>query len=239
MRQWWVGVVIWVFGVVLTFAVQPALAPDIEGRAQAARAAQASVVVKSSQDGEGRCGGTFVAAGAVLTAYHCLGNLLNGSSSAAVLVETADGRSSRATLGQYWVGWDLAILVVDLPGRVAQLAPDVAVGEAVWLVGAPAGENFMVSKGVVSQVRVGAFVNEPKTVLIGTDQQQILAVDALTWQGNSGGGLFNQDGQLVGVAVRILVVSWASSKTPGEPLFRQATYGYAVGVDTIRKALGR
>lgn len=238
MRDWRLAVFFLVTVATVAASGTLAEAPDIDGRAQADRALRASVVIKRSVPGEAHCGGTFVADGTVLTAYHCVRDLVENPEGVA-WAQAFDQRVSRVALRQYWAGLDLAILSVDLSGRSAQLAPDVAVGEAVWISGAPAGEPFTLARGIVSRVYVGNFHNEPKTVVIGIDQQQIVVTDAAVWQGNSGGGLFNQDGQLVGMLVRLLRVTWEDGKRPRELVFSQVLYGYAVGVDSIRKVVAR
>ena len=91
---------------------------------------------------------------------------------------------------------DLCLLFVDqLPeppaAQAAQLgaAKVLSVGDEVYAVGAPAGLELSLSRGVVSQLR-GAF---------GKRSAPLVQTDAAISPGSSGGGLFNKAGELVGI----------------------------------------
>ncbi len=91
---------------------------------------------------------------------------------------------------------DLCLLLVEelpLPpaARAVRLgaAKALSVGEEVYAVGAPAGLELSLSRGIVSQLR-GAF---------GKRSAPLVQTDAAISPGSSGGGLFNQAGELVGV----------------------------------------
>lgn len=91
---------------------------------------------------------------------------------------------------------DLCLLFVDeLPEPPAAqavrlgAAKVLSVGEEVYAVGAPAGLELSLSRGVVSQLR-GAF---------GKRSAPLVQTDAAISPGSSGGGLFNQSGELVGI----------------------------------------
>ena len=90
---------------------------------------------------------------------------------------------------------DLCLLFVEelpLPpaAKVAHLgaAKALSVGEEVYAVGAPAELELSLSRGIVSQLR-GAF---------GKRSAPLVQTDAAISPGSSGGGLFNQAGELVG-----------------------------------------
>ena len=68
-------------------------------------------------------------------------------------------------------------------------AKSLSVGEEVYAVGAPAGLELSLSRGVVSQLR-GVF---------GKRSAPLVQTDAAISPGSSGGGLFNQAGELVGI----------------------------------------
>ena len=68
-------------------------------------------------------------------------------------------------------------------------AKALSVGEEVYAVGAPAGLELSLSRGIVSQLR-GAF---------GKRSAPLVQTDAAISPGSSGGGLFNQAGELVGI----------------------------------------
>ena len=91
---------------------------------------------------------------------------------------------------------DLCLLFLEelsLPpaAKVVRLgaAKALSVGEEVFAVGAPAGLELTLSRGIVSQLR-GAF---------GKRSAPLIQTDAAISPGSSGGGLFNQAGELVGI----------------------------------------
>ena len=93
---------------------------------------------------------------------------------------------------------DLCLLFVEelsLPpaAKVARLgaAKALSVGEEVYAVGAPAGLDLSLSRGIVSQLR--GMLDKQIAPLIQTD----VAISP----GSSGGGLFTQSGDLVGVCL--------------------------------------
>ena len=91
---------------------------------------------------------------------------------------------------------DLCLLFVEelsLPpaAKVARLgaAKALSVGEEVYAVGAPAGLDLSLSRGIVSQLRG----------TLGTQIAPLVQTDVAISPGSSGGGLFAQSGDLVGV----------------------------------------
>ena len=91
---------------------------------------------------------------------------------------------------------DLCLLFVkELPvpprAKAARLgsAKVLSVGDEVYAIGAPAGLELSLSRGVVSQLR-GAF---------GKRSSPLVQTDAAISPGSSGGGLFNEAGELVGI----------------------------------------
>ena len=91
---------------------------------------------------------------------------------------------------------DLCLLFVDeLPippvPQAARLgaAKQLSVGEEVYAVGAPAGLELSLSRGIVSQLRKA----------FGKLSAPLVQTDAALSPGSSGGGLFNRAGELVGI----------------------------------------
>ena len=68
-------------------------------------------------------------------------------------------------------------------------ARDLSIGEEVFAVGAPRGLDLSLTRGIVSQLR-GDF---------GKKSAPVIQTDAAISPGSSGGGLFNEDGELVGI----------------------------------------
>jgi S1-C subfamily serine protease len=91
---------------------------------------------------------------------------------------------------------DLCLLTTDeaLPAVPAVIAPidSVKVGEKVYAIGSPLGLELSLTDGLVSALRVAQNETLP-------DIQTTAAIAP----GSSGGGLFDEDGRLVGVTVAI------------------------------------
>lgn len=114
---------------------------------------------------------------------------------------------------------DLAILKVkaDLPYTNLADSEKVEIGEQVYSIGSPLGIKNTVSNGMVSN-------------LIEIDGQPFIQTTAPISQGSSGGGLFNAQGQLIGIttatiskgqglnyAIPINVLKDLASNLAGEP----------------------
>jgi serine protease Do len=87
---------------------------------------------------------------------------------------------------------DIALLKVHgkgLPFAELSASQDLRRGRAVFTIGAPSGLTQTVSRGIVSAIRT----ENPEYELIQTD--------AAISPGSSGGGLFDDDGTLLGVVV--------------------------------------
>ena len=90
---------------------------------------------------------------------------------------------------------DLAIVWVDgeLPLVQTRSAVTLAVGEAVYAVGAPKGLDLSISEGIVSQLRTK-----------NTGRAPMVQTTAAISPGSSGGGLFDAQGRLVGITTLFL-----------------------------------
>jgi S1-C subfamily serine protease len=93
---------------------------------------------------------------------------------------------------------DLALLKIDLPGDynappLTFRGEDAEQGEDVVLIGTQLGKTWTVTKGVVSQLSVQAEIDN--------ENMRLLCADAPINHGNSGGPLFDMDGNVVGVAL--------------------------------------
>jgi S1-C subfamily serine protease len=91
---------------------------------------------------------------------------------------------------------DLCLLTTDsaLPAVPAVIAPidSVKVGEKVYAIGSPLGLELSLTDGLVSALRVAPNEKLPD-----------IQTSAPVAPGSSGGGLFDEDGRLVGVTVAI------------------------------------
>ncbi len=97
--------------------------------------------------------------------------------------------------------FDLAVLKVDLPGKVDYLqlgdSDKTRVGEWVVAIGNPLGLDHSVTQGIISAkgrpLSAGEDSNETTTY------ENMLQTDAAINPGNSGGPLFNLQGEVIGI----------------------------------------
>jgi serine protease DegQ len=134
--------------------------------------------------------------GYVVTNHHVV------AGAAKVRVVLSDGREFDARIVGKDSYTDLAVL--RIPGRnlkPAQLGDSHAVhaGDPVVAIGNPLGFENSVSVGVVSANRSGPIRIDGRTL------GDLIQTDAAINQGNSGGGLFDGSGRLVGVNSAIMV----------------------------------
>lgn len=140
----------------------------------------------------GTCSGTWVGNDLILTAAHCTDEEIRYS------VES-DGQSNPTTRATVVVmadkDADLALLKAQdpPPHLVASLGAAPARGDEVCAMGAPLGMEFSLSCGVVAHPHRERY---ELGKLIAVYVQTTAAISP----GSSGGGLFNADGELVGVA---------------------------------------
>lgn len=102
------------------------------------------------------------------------------------------------------ITYDLALIKADRSAveainpnvKAVALAKTYCVGETAIAIGNPAGYGISVTKGIVS-------VDSEKVALSGIDGTErtyrSLRMDTSIYGGNSGGGLFNADGELIGL----------------------------------------
>jgi len=144
-----------------------------------------SIVVVQAYDRAGRAvglgSGVVLPSGDIVTNFHVL---KEG-------VRYTVGRGAKATSATLKAGdpeKDLCLLsapgVAATPARLGRTAA-LKVGEPVFAVGAPQGLELSLSEGIVSQLRGG-----PPPII-----QTTVAISP----GSSGGGLFNAQGELVGI----------------------------------------
>ncbi len=149
----------------------------------------ASTVYIESDKGSGS--GVLVNSDAfVITAYHVIDEVKS------LKIKTSDGRSfpTVRVLGTDELN-DLAVLQIfgdNLPFVTMGDTEKLLVGDPIYAVGAPKGLEGTVTKGIVSAKR-------KSQTSFG-----LLQIDAAISPGSSGGGIFNEDGHLVGIAVATL-----------------------------------
>ncbi len=185
----------------------------LDRTAAAARAANAAVTVMG-EDGEGsgvifdldRAAGNAY----ILTNYHVVYSSREGGMGSRVTVYLYEDEQERFAIPARCVGGvmeeDIAVLAVEESAVlaassaeevVAADAHSLTVGEDVFAVGNAGGYGLALSYGVVSvpgeYINVLASDNKTTLTLYG------IRTDAAVNHGNSGGGLFNETGELVGI----------------------------------------
>lgn len=138
--------------------------------------------------------------GLVLTAAHVV------QSADRIRVRFVDGEDVDARVIASEPAADVALLKLDrLPpsGGVARLGDSskMRVGDEVFVVGAPYGMSHTLTVGHVSGR------HHPHTVSGEFLEGELFQTDAAVNQGNSGGPMFNADGEVVGIVSHILSVS--------------------------------
>jgi putative serine protease PepD len=162
-------------------------------------------------NGEGIGSGVLISSdGKILTNNHVV------SGAEEVTVTLSDGRTVDATVLGTDPSSDLAVIqaqgVSGLTAATFGNSDDVKVGDEVIAIGSPGGLQGTVTTGIVSALdrKVTVSADDGEQQQQGypfTDQQQsggtttyqAIQTDAAINQGNSGGPLFNSEGQVVGI----------------------------------------
>lgn len=119
---------------------------------------------------------------------------------------------------------DIAVLKVDgtsLPYMVYGNSDNVKLGQWVLAVGYPLTLETTVTAGIVSAKSRYIGINSRQS---SSPIESFIQTDAAVNQGNSGGGLFTVDGQLIGINSAILA-----------PNGTYAGYSFAIPVNIVRK----
>lgn len=159
-------------------------------------ARQQGGVVATAMNGIGS-GVVIDAEGHVVTAAHVV------QSADAVAVEFANGTVVRARVVVSDPSADVALLQLErMPASTAWVnfgdSDAVDVGDDVFVVGAPFGAAHTLTVGHVSARR------HPQANMGGGGFGELLQTDAAISQGNSGGPMFNMDGEVIGIVSHIL-----------------------------------
>ena len=122
--------------------------------------------------------------------------------------------------------WDLALLKSVTKEKFRGVSAEIAdddplVGDDIFVVGKPMGKIRNVSKGVL-----GKIINMGKYgVRYRTDTDIIF--------GNSGGGFFNVDGELIGIATNIEILNFGTNYDPDLTVVPGG--GLGTGLETIKE----
>ena len=128
--------------------------------------------------------------GYILTNYH----VIEGYST--VTVATYDGKTYEAKVIGYDQSNDIAVLQIDADGLKPVTLGDsskMRVGDTVLAIGNPLGElTFSLTKGIVSAMSRNVTVESGTTM-------NLIQTDCAINSGNSGGALFNMNGEVIGI----------------------------------------
>jgi putative serine protease PepD len=178
-------------------------------------------IVVSGSRGEGSGSGVIIdASGTILTNNHVI------SGAGEVQVILSDGRKVTGSVVGADPQWDLAVVrLANAPsGLTAATLGDsdkVAVGQAVFAIGAPFGLQGTLTSGVVSAVNRTFQGNDQYPAMHG-----LIQTDAAINPGNSGGPLFNAAGEVVGITTAI-----------ESPIRGSVGLGFAVPINQAQRAL--
>lgn len=167
--------------------------------------------------------------GYILTCAHVI------SGADTILVTTSDGGEySAAVVGSYEDG-DIAVLKIEAEGLEAAVLGDsdqVQLGETVYAVGNPGGTlGGTITDGIISATERTITVSlESSSQSYGFNQSSgktislnVFQTNAAVSPGNSGGGLFNSRGELIGIV---------NAKSSGES---QEGLGFAIPINTAQE----
>jgi S1-C subfamily serine protease len=162
--------------------------------------------------------GVLISPTQILTAAHVV------QAADEVMVQFPNGETMTASVVGSRQNHDVALLELEGPAMVAPVvlgdSDSVAVGDQIFVVGAPLGQVFTLTVGYVSARRTSS------GMLGGISTIELIQTDAAINQGNSGGPMFNLDGQVVGIVSHILSESGGSQGL-----------GFAVSARSAREAL--
>ncbi len=176
-----------------------------------------AVYKTASGSGESRGSGFIISAdGYVVTNYH----VVEGATTMSIMLH--NGKSMDATLKGYDEGNDVALLKVegeDLPIVSMGSSDALQVGDQVAAIGNPLGE-------LTSSLTVGYVSAKDRVVNTDGEAINMIQTDAAINAGNSGGPLFNMNGQVIG----IITAKYSGSSDSGAAI---EGLGFAIPIDDV------
>jgi serine protease Do len=148
-------------------------------------------------DNMGLGSGVLVRDNIILTAAHVVGN------AEAIMVQFYDGEAIPATTVRITRIADLALIQLEKPPADPQIAvignsDETRIGEDIFVVGAPMGLPYSLSRGVISGRHSEKELSSDGTMM------EFFQTDASINTGNSGGPMFNYRGEVIGIVSSIL-----------------------------------
>ena len=156
--------------------------------------------------------------GYIVTNYHVI------DEASKITVTLVDGKSYDATLVGGDEENDIAVLKVDATGLdtvVIGSSDNLVVGDQVYAIGNPLGElTFSLTGGYVSALDRNVTMSDGR-------RMNYIQTDTAINSGNSGGALFDQYGQVVGIVSAKLSNNGDSTEAPVEGV------GFAIPIDNV------
>lgn len=185
------------------------------------KALRSAVIVTCRFERRASQGGSFAQAGSgviyvlnksegsatIVTNYHVVYSSLSATEKISddITITAYGNESISATYVGGSADYDIAVLTAkdeyfstDFPIAVTVDKSDVYVGQTAIAIGNPAGEGFSATEGIIS-------VDSEYIVMSGIENplqevsMRVMRVDAAVNSGNSGGGLFDSEGELIGI----------------------------------------
>lgn len=137
--------------------------------------------------------------GYIVTNYHVIADAYTGNYKVSVILYNGD-KFDAAIVGVEESS-DVAVLKIDATGLSAATlgnSDDMQVGETVYAIGNPLGElSFSMSSGMVSALDRDITTQDSTTG--ETTTNNMFQIDAAVNEGNSGGPVYNEQGEVVGI----------------------------------------
>jgi putative serine protease PepD len=192
-----------------------------------------SIAVTGSRESDEGSGIVLTANGLILTNNHVISAAESGGT---VTVTFSDGTTANATVVASDMSEDLAIVqATGVSGRTVATfgnSDSLQVGDSVVAIGNELGLANSASAGIVSalhrKVSVAAGNNTPMAGQrsSGTTYANAVQTDAAINEGDSGGALFNLQGQVIGIDSAIATASDGSSGSVG--------IGFAIAINDAK-----
>ena len=155
--------------------------------------------------------------GHIITNYHVIEK---GNTISVWMHDDKSMTEYEATIVGYDKLSDIAVIKIDLPEdyifRYIEWGKEPDFGDDIYVIGHPQGMIWSVSKGVVSNPK--RFVSSP--------WQRLIQSDALIMPGNSGGPLFDNKGNLIGINTLMILSRDPNAKTQA--------WAMSIHVDDVR-----
>lgn len=126
-----------------------------------------------------------------------------------LVVQFADGETISAKVISSYNSADIALIKLSRPKSNATTvnfgdSDKMKIGQRVFVIGVPLGVGFSLSSGYISAFKKQSLGKNPFT------NTEFIQTDAAINQGNSGGPMFNLDGEVIGIVSHIASQSGGS-----------------------------